>query len=170
MKPYSQVISGRRRLTNRIFATLLFIAGLFVCSFAQTGKQYAVNLHPNAISKASPSDSLIDPTFSDTIIEYFTPWPDGPSSIKSIPNIFNPGSDGKNNSFYITSDNLKALNCTIFNRWGNTIHTITTPDGSWTGTNSNGQPCAAGVYYYTCSALGKDDVIYSRQGFIELFR
>ncbi len=64
-----------------------------------------------------------------------------------IPNIITPNGDEKNDAFVFTTDcGYDQFRLQIFNRWGKTIYTTSTP--AWngiTGTDAN----ASGIYYYS---------------------
>jgi len=68
----------------------------------------------------------------------------------SIPNVFTPGTDGKNDLLkpfpyrFIDDINLK-----IYNRWGQLVFETTNLDISWDGTDQKtGKPLSEGVYFY----------------------
>ena len=62
-----------------------------------------------------------------------------------VPNTFIPDGNGINDVFKVYGGNIMEMECMIFNRWGQLIHTITDPDGSWDGTY-NGRACQDGTY------------------------
>jgi gliding motility-associated-like protein len=84
----------------------------------------------------------------------------------SIPNVFTPNGDGKNDAFYIKNlCNYDAFFIKIFNRWGRVIYESTDPDFRWDGTTKNGDEASDGVYYYVMHAKTKD-----WHGYIDLIR
>ncbi len=87
-----------------------------------------------------------------------------------IPNIFSPNHDHVNDSFFISSRGLKVLNCSIFNRWGQNIYNIDSPNDEWDGKYSNGIEASDGTYYYFVKALGVDGKQYDLKGTLMLVR
>lgn len=70
----------------------------------------------------------------------------------TVPNVFTPGNDGKNDYFNITLPN-KAENVTVFriyNRWGTIMYDNDTPEKGWDGSKRNNgkdlMPSAVYVY------------------------
>lgn len=86
----------------------------------------------------------------------------------SIPNVFTPNGDGKNDLFYITIIAVKELECTIYDRWGLKIKEWNTTDGSWDGRTKNGKMANSGVYYYIVKATANDGKILNEKGFLQL--
>jgi gliding motility-associated-like protein len=98
------------------------------------------------------TDSL--PVCVDTCSEYV------------LPSVFTPDGDMLNDFFHpcdsTTSLALQELNCppyrnvrdvemTIFNRWGNIVYETTNRDILWNGKEQDsGKECPDGIYYYTC--------------------
>ena len=62
-----------------------------------------------------------------------------------VPNTFIPDNDGVNDVFKVYGGNLKEMECLIFNRWGELIHTLNSIEESWDGTY-NGSDCQDGTY------------------------
>jgi len=81
------------------------------------------------------------------------------SEITLIPNVITANNRDGNQTFRILSENLKSLDITVYNRWGNEVGKITKPNGSWSA-NEN----AAGTYFYILTALGVDGKEYTREG------
>jgi gliding motility-associated-like protein len=91
-------------------------------------------------------------------------------SLLIVPNVFSPNNDGDNDLFFVTSSNLKSLNATITNRWGQFIYEFNTVAGSWDGTSSAGVQSPEGTYYYIIHAVGADDTQYEFTGSVTLIR
>lgn len=71
--------------------------------------------------------------------------------IYNLPNVFTPNGDGANDLFIpFPYRFIDRIDLRIFNRHGQLVHETTDPDINWDGTNLNGKPLAAGVYYYHC--------------------
>lgn len=67
----------------------------------------------------------------------------------SVPNVFTPNSDGKNDFFNITTNKTNlSVSGQIFNRWGKEIASWNTLTRGWNGESSGGSEAAAGTYYY----------------------
>ncbi len=65
----------------------------------------------------------------------------------TIPNVFTPNSDGKNDIFFLDYKGNKKYDLKIYNRWGKAIFESTRKDYFWDGT-INGKPAASGTYFY----------------------
>ncbi len=110
------------------------------------------------------------------ILESGARFIDGPcdtskgSSCITIPNVFSPNNDGKNDVFKITSSGLKAMTCGIFNRWGVKLWDLKGPEENWDGRDQTGIACSTGTYFYILDAVGVDGKAYHQSGFVELIR
>ncbi len=87
-----------------------------------------------------------------------------------IPNIFSPNGDGINDEFFIPNTGMNSLNCDIFNRWGQLLHSITAPNQGWDGITPNGDKAPDGTYMYILQAQGLDGKTYKQQGTVTLVR
>ncbi len=88
----------------------------------------------------------------------------------SIPNVFTPNGDTKNDVFFIDAQSVSDYSITIYDRWGKTMYSSTNPLSYWEGRNQNDNSLVSdGVYYYilkyTCS--GKP---YNKDGFVQVIR
>jgi gliding motility-associated-like protein len=91
---------------------------------SKTGKYY--------VTAKSPSGC----TVSDTVLVK-------PCEVSVvIPNVFTPGSDGLNDTFFIKG-NPSNSNLEIFNRWGQSLFTFPNYQNNWDGIGASD-----GVYYY----------------------
>lgn len=73
--------------------------------------------------------------------------------IYELPNVFSPGTDGKNDIFHplYPYRNVESVNFTVFNRWGQVVFHTTDPELGWNGTHKdNGELVPDGTYYYVC--------------------
>jgi gliding motility-associated-like protein len=70
-----------------------------------------------------------------------------------LPNVFTPGTDGKNDFFKpFPYQFIESTHIEIFNRWGKLMFETTDPDILWDGVNSsNSKECNDGTYYYVCT-------------------
>ncbi len=82
-----------------------------------------------------------------------------------IPNIFSPDNNSINDEFKITTEGVKDLNGTIYNRWGRKVHELKGVDATW-----NGAKASEGTYYYVIKVVGIDDSIKDYTGTIQLVR
>lgn len=83
----------------------------------------------------------------------------------TLPNVFTPNGDLKNDIFTINGSAMENFNGKIFNRWGTKLFEWNDPKGGWSGEN---QP--AGVYYYTLEFNSNSGVLKSITGFVNLLR
>jgi gliding motility-associated-like protein len=70
-----------------------------------------------------------------------------PDMSVTIPNVFSPNGDGKNDMFTAISKNIPKCEFSIFNRFGNVVFNTTDPKVGWNG-KTNGTDCEVGTYYY----------------------
>ena len=69
----------------------------------------------------------------------------------TMPNIFSPNGDSRNDVFApLLFEGMAGGTLTIYNRWGMPLQTIALPTG-WNG-KSQGSPCPEGTYYWTITA------------------
>jgi len=88
-----------------------------------------------------------------------------------IPNVFTPNSDGSNDFFSLVSyDGIEKLDCSILNRWGNSIRDFSTPNFLWDGTDKSGLPVEEGVYFYKITGVTNANESFEKQGFVQLVR
>ena len=87
-----------------------------------------------------------------------------------VPNIFSPNGDAINDFFFIKCTGIKSLACTIYNRWGQLIYSITSVNQTWDGEMNNGNKATDGTYFYLLEASGIDGKNYTLNGDITLLR
>ena len=85
-------------------------------------------------------------------------------------NAFSPNGDNINDNFYFESYGIKDLNAIIYNRWGDKIYEILSPEDSWNGVSLNGLDVPEGVYFYVLNATGQDGTPYKEKGSVTLYR
>lgn len=84
----------------------------------------------------------------------------------SIPNVFTPNNDGKNDLYYIKDlCNYDGFRFVIYNRWGKIIYETSDTKFRWDGTTNSGEEASEGTYYYLMHAKSKDF-----HGYIQLIR
>jgi gliding motility-associated-like protein len=108
-------------------------------------------------------------TISVTVIPPYVPPVIVPVDLKT-PNIFTPNGDHVNDFFTFELLNIKSLDVTIVNRWGNPVYSSTAVPFSWDGKDSSGNMMDEGVYFYKYTAKGQQDEPFEGQGFVQLFR
>ena len=70
-------------------------------------------------------------------------------SLLEIPNTITPNGDGKNDRWVIKNlDLFPDHELAIFDRWGSEITRIRAYNNDWEGTNAEGKPLSAGVYFF----------------------
>jgi len=89
-----------------------------------------------------------------------------------IPNVFTPNGDKQNDVFRLRSTNLKQIEISIFDRWGNMVYNVNSETGNieWDGKNLQGKECPSGTYFYVLKAVGKDDQSFTEKGNVSIFR
>jgi gliding motility-associated-like protein len=65
----------------------------------------------------------------------------------TIPNVFTPNADGKNDLFFIDYKGIRKYDLRIYNRWGRVVFESTRKDHFWDG-RIDGTPAASGTYFY----------------------
>jgi gliding motility-associated-like protein len=82
----------------------------------------------------------------------------------TVPNVFTPNGDGKNDEFIVQDTSIASFNCVIFNRWGKKIYEWSDVNKGWDGKTTDG------TYYYIIAAKGYDNVTYNKHGAVMLLR
>ena len=92
-------------------------------------------------------------------------------SFFTVPNVFTPNGDGKNDVFTFDAINMGEITFTVFDRWGLKMFD-TTASGNvvWDGKNKGGAVVADGTYFYLIVAKGLDGKDYNLQGTINVFK
>ena len=101
-------------------------------------------------------------TYSDTATIGFKPCD------IIAPNIIVLSSENGNNSFYVQYSGISEFECTIVNRWGNTIYQYTDPASSWNGLTQNGDKVEEGTYFYVIKAMYEGGIPLEKHGFVEV--
>ncbi len=86
----------------------------------------------------------------------------------TVPNIFTPNDDGRNDDFVINVLNPSTYSISIFDRWGKEVYASTDPTVYWNGRLLNTQYLVPdGVYYYIIKAsCGTNN--YVKKGFVQV--
>lgn len=85
-------------------------------------------------------------------------------------NVFTPNSDGVNDifTFDFRSKSIQDLHCVVLNRWGIIVGEFDGVESGWNGTNSDGEPCPDGTYFYKYNAVSDDGTLLNGQGTVQL--
>jgi hypothetical protein len=101
-------------------------------------------------------------TYSDTATVGFKPCD------IIAPNIIVLSSVNGNASFFVQYSGITEFECTILNRWGNTIYSYTDPAGTWNGRTKNGDIVEEGTYFYVIKAMYEGGLPIEKHGFVEV--
>ncbi|WP_044173857.1 T9SS type B sorting domain-containing protein [Flectobacillus major] len=94
----------------------------------------------------------------------------------SLPNVFTPNGDGKNDTFQALKCPrfVQTLTFVVYNRNGQKVYEYTGPKLEWDGKDSSGKDAPAGTYFYNCNVsfqtLEPSKASLSLKGYIELLR
>lgn len=86
-----------------------------------------------------------------------------------IPNVFSPNGDESNDIFGIFTINAATQKAAIYNRWGNKIVELNTPNSTWDGT-VGGIEAVEGVYFMKYKIVGLNGQEKEGQTFLHLVR
>lgn len=86
-----------------------------------------------------------------------------------IPNVFTPNNDDVNDVFEIIGENIAAIECHIFNRWGEKLFTWDNLGGFWDGKH-NSAIVSDGTYFYVAKIVWKDDSKETLRGHISVLK
>ena len=84
------------------------------------------------------------------------------------PNVIVLSSVTGNNTFFVQYSGIAEFECTILNRWGNTIYQYTDPAASWNGLTQNGDKVEEGTYFYVIKAVFDGGIPVEKHGFVEV--
>lgn len=87
----------------------------------------------------------------------------------TIPNVFTPNGDTKNDVFKITAVGIKSLECSIYDRWGLKLYQWSGINGGWDGSVKGGT-APDGTYFFIVTYTDEKDQSITEKGFISLFR
>lgn len=85
------------------------------------------------------------------------------------PNAFTPNDDGFNNVLIPHYENVKTVEFTVFNRWGEQLFKTNSLTEGWDG-RYKGEPVPDGVYAYFVKAWGYDDNLYTYKATVTVLR
>ncbi len=84
------------------------------------------------------------------------------------PNIIVLSSAIGNSTFYVQYSGIAEFECTIVNRWGNTIYRYTDPAGSWNGYTQSGDKVEEGTYFYVIKAIYEGGIPIEKHGYVQV--
>jgi len=87
-----------------------------------------------------------------------------------VPNVFSPNGDGQNDTWGAKGEGLVRLSAQVFNRWGQQVAELRSPDQVWDGRSPSDEPSPDGTYYYVLEAGGVDGRSYRFTGALTLLR
>jgi gliding motility-associated-like protein len=94
--------------------------------------------------------------------------------IIEIPNVFTPNGDNINDTWSFDLRNATDVNYSIYNRWGNLIHSKSNTQNSafvnWDGRTTSGEACSEGVYFYTLEYKDTKGDTQKKNGYVTLIR
>jgi len=86
----------------------------------------------------------------------------------NAPNIIVLSSQAGNNAFFVEYEGVAEFECTIVNRWGNTIYEYFDPAGKWDGKTQGGDLVAEGTYFYIIKATFEGGEEITKHGFVQV--
>ena len=84
------------------------------------------------------------------------------------PNIIVLSSLAGNGAFFVQYEGVAQFECSILNRWGNTIYNYSDPSGKWDGRTNGGDLVAEGTYFYIIKATFEGGEEVTKQGFVQV--
>ena len=92
-----------------------------------------------------------------------------PDIVLEPSNVFTPNGDGSNDTWHFSQfENVKNIDVTITNRWGNVVHQDSGASVSWNGQDKTGMTVSEGVYFYIYDATDLNDKHFKGHGFIHV--
>ena len=88
----------------------------------------------------------------------------------TVPSAFSPNGDGKNDRFYIGSQNLRSIDFAIYSRWGKEVYRTQALDFRWDGKTAGGADVPQGFYTFRVFAQDLDGQTINQSGTITLIR
>lgn len=130
----------------------------FDTTYLSRGQTYTVDVCLVAINKNGCTDTACK------IITIFEP------PVFDPVNIFSPNGDGINDefTFIFKSAAISEFQCEIVNRWGIVVGELNSITDSWNGTDTNGDRCSDGVYFYTYKATTDNNIKLEGQGSLQI--
>ena len=86
-----------------------------------------------------------------------------------IPSAFTPNGDGKNDVFRPYLHDVRLVDFSVYNRWGERVFISYSKGAGWSG-DFKGVPCATGIYFYVVRYRGITDEVLVLKGDMTLIR
>lgn len=84
-----------------------------------------------------------------------------------VPTVFSPNQDGNNDILQVQTKGLHRLQLTIYNRWGELIHSTNNEPLLWDGL-MEGKQIPQGVYVYMARGYDKDELFQHQEGVVTI--
>lgn len=92
-------------------------------------------------------------------------------SFLTVPNVFTPNNDTKNDVFYLDAINMGEIYMIVYDRWGLKMFEATESGKmAWDGKTKSGNTVSDGTYFYVIKATGLDGQTYDMKGSINVFK
>ncbi len=126
----------------------------FTYTFRENGTTYVKYVAGNAAGTCYYESEVYEVSIGESALE--------------CPNAFSPANqDGVNDEWKVSYRSIVTFECNIFNRWGNKMATLTSPDQGWDG-KYKGKFVPSGTYFYVIKAVGADKKKYNLSGDINI--
>ncbi|MDX2249220.1 MAG: gliding motility-associated C-terminal domain-containing protein [Bacteroidia bacterium] len=150
---------------NRSFYSSRFVWDFGDGSTSQLSNPSYTFLEPGRHQVKLTADNTIGcaDSIAVTYIEVWSPkW--------YIPNAFTPNGDGHNDVFFMSGGGIKAIDLSIYNRWGQKIFYSRDPSFNWNGSTPSGQIAPEGVYAWHIVVFPWTGDSWQRSGTVTLIR
>lgn len=101
-------------------------------------------------------------------VRIFPDLSSGKDTLRNVPNVFTPNSDGQNDEFIVSSSGTAWFDFRVFTRSGGLVYKTESSIIRWDGKNNQGADMPDGIYYYVIEDLSGQ--YESAKGFVYLFR
>lgn len=88
----------------------------------------------------------------------------------TVPNVFTPNGDGKNDVFIIATKEINKVEVNIYDELGAKVWEYSGPSAMLDGNTGSGKPAIDGNYIYVFKAYSANDKVYEQKGIVKLAR